>query len=124
MDKITQLEKTLGYSEDNILLWLDNTEYLYDKLQKLNDDCINTYYSSWYIMDHKNEFIANIVLYKDLVKQVYEEIKHKEHNLDINRINFDKLGHYLYLRELINDKSQLEIRLNTTKTIFKVINNE
>jgi ribosomal protein S8 len=122
MSLINKLENKLSHSDDNILLWLDNTEYLYNRLHKLNDECIDTYYSQGYINEHKQEFRDNIKKYMDLVKLVYDDTKRQEHNYIESDISFRILGHYLYLRELINFKSNLEIRLNTTKSIYKVIN--
>lgn len=121
MNKIEDLEKNISNTEDNILLWLDNTEYLYNILQKVNNECINKVYdSNFMIIKNKRKFKSNIWKYRDLLKYVYEEIRHKEFNLDSN-YNFYKLGLYLYLRELINIKSNHEIEISTIETIIKVL---
>src|SRR5688572_20890389 len=57
---LKELEQSLTHSEDNLLLWLDNEEELYNRLQQINKESIKEYqyYNGWFI---KQDYSSTIL---------------------------------------------------------------
>ncbi len=128
MSNITELEKSLTHSEDNLLLWLDNTQELYNKLQQINKDSIEEYryYTSRYI---KQEYSSEIIHTRKVAyrKLLLDTIRYMENNgefestCELKDINIHKMSKYLYLRELDNIRFNCETFIHTIDTIKEVL---
>ena len=109
---------------DNILLWLDNDQYLYNKLQQINKDCIfeYQYYNTWYIREDKRQNIkSHIWKYRDLITDIIDFVNTED--LNINASHKFKLARYLYKRELDNAIFNFNTGLNATKTVLDILEN-
>ena|SRR6188768_461659 len=123
-----ELENSLTHSEDNLLLWLDNTEELYNRLQQINKESIEEYRynTGWYIkQDYSSKIIhTHKVAYRLLL---LDGIRYMENNgefdatCELKDINIHKMSKYLYLRELTNIRFNCETYINAIDTIKVVL---
>ena len=107
---------------DEVILWLDNTSYLYDELQRINKECIfeYQYYNTWYIIkDKRQEIKSHIWKYRDLVNSIAYSM-----GIKLGKHQIFKLGQYLYSRELKNAIFNFETGLDATKTVLDILENK
>jgi len=126
--KFQELENSLTHSEDNLLLWLDNTEELYNRLQAINKDAIEEYRynTTWYIKQdysmkiryhHKVEYrqlLLDAMLYMENNGEFESTCTRKD-------IDIRKMSKYLYLRELANIRFNCETFINAIDTIKEIL---
>src|SRR6187551_458742 len=122
-----ELENSLTHSEDNLLLWLYNTEELYNRLQQINKESIEEYrYNTpWYI---KQDYSSTIIYTHKVAyrKLLLDCILYMDNNGEFDAtcerhdINIHKMAKYLYLRELAEHKFNCETYINAIDTIKEV----
>lgn len=119
--KMTKYTLELTPEQKELLLYLDNDEFSYNRLQKINKDTIgdNAFYNKWYIEQNSDKIKASWVNYLQFLKNTHSIYEQEIDKLDI--IDFESLARYLYIREIKAEQFRYQTGLDALNTMLKVV---
>ena len=119
----------LSPEHKELLLYVDNTQEIYNRLQKINQDTIkeNLFYNKWYIEQNSTKLKAQWSNYFQFLKNAFyaykKEIDQENNYLPAKMKNkdFEILAKYLYLREIENMQETYQTGLDALTKMVEII---